>query len=115
MAERIVLNARDAGIRLQVTTSAAADLRLTRIALASVNGGVALAAAASSAGIPLPKIKSEAAEDLYQAENGMLRTQKVIPLFQLPTSYAISTTVKDWDESRDGALHLDNIWLGSKP
>jgi peptide/nickel transport system substrate-binding protein len=115
MAERIVLNARDAGIRLQVTASATADLRLTRIALASVNGGVALAAAASSAGIPFSKIKGEAAEDLYQAENGMLQTQKVIPLFQLPTSYAISTTVKDWDESRDGTLHLDNIWLGSKP
>lgn len=115
LAERIELNARDAGIRLQLNTNTMADLRLTRTTLASLNGRIALAAAASSTGIPPPKINGEAAEDLYKAENGMLRSQKVIPLFQLPTSYAISTTVKDWDESRDSTLHLDNIWLGSKP
>jgi len=115
LAERIELNARDAGIRLQLNANPTADLRLTRTTLASVNGQIALAAAASSIGIPLPKISGEAADDLYQAENGILRTQKVIPLFQLPTSYAVGATVKDWAESRDGTLHLDNIWLGSKP
>jgi ABC-type transport system substrate-binding protein len=115
LAERIELNARDAGIRLQLNSSATADLRLTRTTLASVNGRIALVAAASSRGISLPTINGESVEDLYKAENGMLRTQKVIPLFQLPTSYAISTTVKDWDESQDSTLHLDNIWLGSKP
>jgi peptide/nickel transport system substrate-binding protein len=115
LAERIELNARDAGIRLQLNTNTTADLRLTRTTLASLNGRIALAATASSTGLPPPKIKGEAAEDLYKAENGMLRTQKVIPLFQLPTSYAISTTVKDWDQSRDSMLHLENLWLGSKP
>ena len=115
MAERIELNARDAGTRLQVTTNATADVRLTRIALASVNGRIALAAAASSVGTPLPKISGSSAEDLYQAENGILQTQRVIPLFQLPTSTALSIAVKDWDEDRDGTLHLDNVWLGGRP
>jgi peptide/nickel transport system substrate-binding protein len=115
MAERIELNARDAGIRLQVNTSATADLRLTRITLASVNGQIALGAAASNIGILNTTINAGFADDLYQAENGILRTQKIIPLFQLPTSYAISSAIKDWDESRDGILHLDNLWLGSKP
>ena len=115
MAERIELNARDAGIRLQATANATADVRLTRITLASVNGRIALAAAASIVGTPPPKLSGSSADDLYQAENSILQTQRVIPLFQLPTSTALSVAVKDWDEDRDGTLHLDNIWLGSKP
>jgi peptide/nickel transport system substrate-binding protein len=115
MAERIELNARDAGIRMQVTTNTTADVRLARLALASVNGRIALTAAASAVGAQLPKISGSSADDLYQAENSILQTQRVIPLFQLPTSFALSIAVKDWDESRDGTLHLDNIWLGGKP
>jgi len=114
-AERIELNARDAGIRLQATPNATADVRLTRITLASVNGRIGLAAAASAVGTSLPKISGGPADDLYQAENGILQTQRVIPLFQLPTNTALSVAVKDWDEDRDGTLHLDNAWLGSKP
>jgi len=115
MAERIELNARDAGIRLQVTTNATTDVRLARIGLASVNGRIALTAAVSAVGGPLPRISSSSADDLYQAEYNILQTQRVIPLFQLPTSFALSLAVKDWDESRDGILHLDNVWLGGKP
>ena len=115
MAERIELNARDAGIRLQVTTNTTADVRLARVTLASVNGRIALTAAASAVGAPLPKISGSSADDLYQAENSILQTQRVIPLFQLPTSFALSVAVKDWDEGRDGTLRLDNVWLGGKP
>ncbi len=115
MAERIELNARDAGIRLQVTANATADLRLTRITLASVNGRIALAAAASTVGTPLPKMSGVSVDDLYQAENGILQTQRALPLFQLPASTTLSVAVKDWDEDRDGTQHLDNVWLGGKP
>lgn len=114
MAERIELNARDAGIRLQVTANATADLRLTRITLASVNGRIALAAAASTVGTPLPKMSGVSVDDLYQAENGILQTQRALPLFQLPASTTLSVAVKDWDEDRDGTQHLDNVWLGGK-
>ena len=115
MAERIALNSRDAGIRLQVATSGTSDVRLTRVTLASVNGRVALAAAATTTGLLAPKIAGNSVDDLYQAEAAMLQTQKVIPLFQLPASYALSEVVKDWNEDRDGSFHLDNVWLGSKP
>jgi ABC-type transport system substrate-binding protein len=114
MAERIELNARDAGIRLQVTSNATADVRLTRITLASVNGRIALAAAAATVGM-LPKMSGVSVDDLYQAENGILQTQRAIPLFQLPASTTLSVAVKDWDEDRDGTQHLDNVWLGGKP
>jgi len=115
MAERIALNARDAGIRLQVTTTATADMRLTRLTLASLNGRIALAAAGSATGMLPPKMSGGSVDDLYQAENAMLQTQKVIPLFQLPASYALSPAVKDWSQDRNGILHLDDVWLGSKP
>jgi peptide/nickel transport system substrate-binding protein len=115
MAERIVLNARDAGIRLQVSPGSGSDLRISRITLSSVNGRVALTEAASIIGASLPKIKGETIEDLYQVENAILHTQQIIPLFQLPNSHALGGAVRDWDENRDGTLHLDNVWLGSKP
>jgi ABC-type transport system substrate-binding protein len=115
MAERISLNARDAGIRLQATTSATTDVRLTRMTLASIHGRLALTAVAMNTGLLDPKIGGGSVDDLYRAENAMLQTQKVIPLFQLPASYALSVAVKDWSEDRDGSVHLDNVWLGGKP
>jgi MarR-like DNA-binding transcriptional regulator SgrR of sgrS sRNA len=90
-------------------------VRLTRLTLASVNGRVALSAAAVNTGLLVPKIAGNSVDDLYQAENAMLQTQKVIPLFQLPASYALSGAVKDWNQDRDGSVDLDNVWLGSKP
>jgi peptide/nickel transport system substrate-binding protein len=115
MAERIALNARDAGIRMQVTTSGTFDARLVRLTLGSLNGRIALSAAALSTGLPAPRSGGVSVDDLYQAETAMLQAQKVFPLFQLPTSYALGSTVKDWSEDRDGSLHLENVWLGGKP
>jgi peptide/nickel transport system substrate-binding protein len=115
IAERIALNARDAGITLQTTTSGTADLRLVRSTLASLNARIALAGAASATGLPAPKINGDSVDELYQAENGMLQTQRLIALFQLPVSYALSPAVKDWSQERDGSRHLENLWLGSKP
>jgi MarR-like DNA-binding transcriptional regulator SgrR of sgrS sRNA len=115
IAERIALNARDAGITLQTTTSAASDIRLVRLPLASLNPRVALLAVAASAGVSTPKFSGNSTEDMYQAESGMLRTQRIIPLFQLAVSYALSPAVKDWNLDRDGGEHLENVWMGSKP
>jgi len=115
MAERIVLNAQDAGIRLQITTSATADLRLVRLGLASLNPRIALAGAASFLRLAAPKVNGEGVDELYRAESALLQTQRMIPLFQLPVSYALSPAVKDWSEDRDGGRHLESVWLGSKP
>jgi peptide/nickel transport system substrate-binding protein len=115
IAERIVLNARDAGISLQTTNSATSDLRLVRLPLPSLNPRVALVAIAASAGLAAPKFPGNSAEDLFQAESEILRTQRIIPLFQLPVSYALSPAVKDWDQDRDGSEHLEDVWMGNKP
>ena len=115
IAERIALNAQDAGIRLQITTSGIADLRLTRFGLASVNPRIALTEAASFFGMATPKLNGDGVDELYRAESALLQTQRIVPLFQLPVSYALSPSVKDWSEDRDGGRHLEDVWLGSKP
>ena len=51
LTERIALNARDAGLVLQPTTLATADLRLVRIPLASADPWIALANVASVVGV----------------------------------------------------------------
>jgi len=112
IAERIALNARDAGLILQTTTSGSADVRLLRITLGSLNPRVALATVAATTGIAAPKMGGAAVEELYQAESAMLQTQRLIPLFQLPAGYALNSSVQDWDQDRDGSWHLEDVWLG---
>ena len=115
IAERIVLNARDAGISLQTTNSGTSDLRLVRVPLPSLNPRVALVAMAASTGLTAPKLTGNSADDLYRAESEILRTQRIIPLFQLPVSYALSPAVKDWSQDRDGSEYLEDVWMGSRP
>ena len=91
LAERIALNAKDAGLSLQPTPAAAADLRLVRIPLASTDPWVALANVATAAGLSVGK-ESGSVEDLYASERALLATQRVIPLFHLPVSYAASAS-----------------------
>jgi peptide/nickel transport system substrate-binding protein len=113
IAERITLNARDAGLVVQAATSASADLRLMRIPLASLDSQFALGSVAAITGLPSPKRNGAAADDLYQSEVGMLQTQRLIPLFHLPVSYALNSSVQDWNHDRDGSWHLDDVWVGS--
>jgi len=113
LAERIALNARDAGLSLQPTTANAADLRLVRISLASPDPWIALANAAALTGMPPVKSTGGSVEDLYAAEQAALATQRIIPLFHLPVSYAVATTLKNWTLRRDGSWSLADAWIGS--
>jgi len=111
-AERIALNARDAGLLLQPTPAASADVRLLRIPLQSTDPWVALADVANSAGLPLGK-KQGGVEDLYASEVALLATQRLIPLFHLPVSYASTSSVEDWSLRPDGSWTLAGAWLGN--
>jgi len=116
LAERVALNGRDAGLTLQPTSTATADLRLVRIPLASADPWIALAGVASAAGLPVPKNEGGSVEDLYAAEQAMLATQRIIPLFHLPVTYAASASLKNWTLRPDGSWNLADAWLrNSKP
>ena len=118
LTERIALNARDAGLSLQPTplsptSTAATDLRVVRIPLASADAWIAFAGIAYLARSPLPKRRNNSIEDLYAAEQSVLATQSIIPLFHLPVSYVAGSSVKNWSLRIDGSLNLGDAWLGS--
>jgi ABC-type transport system substrate-binding protein len=112
LAERVALNAKDAGLALQPAAATNVDLRLMRIPLASSDPWIALADFAGLAGLPMGKTQGSV-EDLYAAEAAMLATQRVIPLFHLPVSYASSLTLKNWSLLPDGSWSVAAAWLAS--
>lgn len=113
LAERIALNAKDAGLSVQPTSSSAADLRLIRIPLASADPWIALAEVATLVGLPATRNKSGSVEDLYAAERAVLASQRIVPLFHLPVSYAAGATLKNWTLRPDGSWSLDDAWLAN--
>jgi ABC-type transport system substrate-binding protein len=113
LAERVALNGKDAGLSLQPTSAATTDLRLVRIPLASADPWIALAGISSLAGLTMPKNDGGSVEDLYAAEQAVVATQKIIPLFHLPVTYAASASLKNWTLRPDGSWNLADAWLGS--
>lgn len=116
VADRIALNARDAGLSLQPTTAITVDLRLVRIPLASADPWITLASAVSAAGSsPVKNVGGNVAgsvEDLYAAEQAALAAQKIIPLFHLPVSCAAAPTLRSWTLRSNGTWALSDAWLG---
>jgi ABC-type transport system substrate-binding protein len=111
MAERIALNARDAGLRVEITGAGSADLRLVRIPFISLDAEIALGELAASLGLPQPRLASLAVDDLYGAENKLLQSERVIPLLHLRMAYGVANTVKNWKPVRDGGWPLSEVWL----
>jgi peptide/nickel transport system substrate-binding protein len=111
LAERIALNARDAGLSLQPTPGATADLRLLRLPLAP-DPWIALTDVATLTGTPAGT-EGGSAEDLYAAEVALLATKRIIPLFHLPVSYAASANLNNWTLRSDGGWALADAWLGN--
>lgn len=116
VAERISLNARDAGLTLHPTGSSSADLRVARALLPTTDPRLALAAAATALGLASPASSSNSVEDLFKAESALLQTKQIIPLLHLPSAaYATSPLVKGFVVDRDGAWHLSDVWIGTAP
>jgi peptide/nickel transport system substrate-binding protein len=111
IAERIALNAKEAGINMQVSLSGADDLRLVRVVLPSPDPGLTMREAARELGLPQPVIHSNAVEDLFQAEKIVIDGNAVIPLFHLPVGAAAATNVRGWEPDRMGGWNLAAVWL----
>jgi len=115
IAERIVLNAREAGLRLQLANGGGPpDLRLVRISLAAPEPHVALRELASGLGFPPPKFSSMSIDDLYAAESSLLQSKRVIPLLHVRSAAAVSELVKGWSEKPDGGWRLADVWLSAE-
>jgi len=115
LAERIALNAKDAGLTMQPVSSAAADLRVVRIPLAGADPWITLNDISALIGSSPAKTKTDAIEDLYAAEQSLLASRRLIPLFHLPVSYMSAPHLKDWTLRPDGTWNLENAWLENSP
>jgi len=116
VADRISLNARDAGLTVQFTTAVVADLRLVRLSLPSANAALDLQEIRAFLGLQRPSNTAEAGrpDTLYHSELELLGQHKIIPLVFLPAIYGIGPRVHDWDASQNGraqAMHLESVWV----
>ena len=111
IADRIALNAREAGITVQVSLSGPADINLVRIVLPSSDPATSLREAAIELGMGQPLIHGNSIEDVYAAERALLDGHTVIPLFHLPVASAASSRVRHWEPDRTGDWNLADLWL----
>ena len=115
IAQRVGLNARDAGIVLDLSGHAAnPDLRLVRIPLASSKPQVALSELAISLQLPRPKFSNDGVAELYAAEKTLLQSHRVLPLLHLRSVVAIRANVHGFSMFPDGIWHLENVWLSTE-
>ena len=94
IAERIALNARDAGLSVLIAApGAAADVRLVELRVSSLEPARALAGLAAALGLPEPQ-QADSPEALFAAERALLEGFRVIPLIHLPDAYGVGPRVK---------------------
>jgi ABC-type transport system substrate-binding protein len=134
VAERIVVNAKEAGIavRAQAIPGAGAgnsrgaglsaahlDLQLVRWPMTSPLPGVALKDflariyAGPLAGVdPGAFPEAPSSEDIYKQQRAVLNTYRVVPLVWLPQAYGLGARVRDWKAPGPGeSWPLADVWL----
>jgi hypothetical protein len=114
VAERISLNARDAGLTVTLAAPlAAADARLVEARVVSPDPPRALAALATAFAFPEPA-GAASPEALYAAEGSLLEGFRVIPLFHLPDAYGVSRRVHGGPGITPlGEWRFEDLWLES--
>jgi peptide/nickel transport system substrate-binding protein len=121
VADRVAVNARDAGITLQPVPlpgggggAAGGELRIRR---SRIDGPV-LASALREAvrGGLLPSETRHTPEDVYAAERELIENFTVVPLVDVPEIVGLGGRVKNWLAPQWGAWRLDEVWLeAAKP
>jgi peptide/nickel transport system substrate-binding protein len=114
IAQRLALNAHDAGITLDTSRAANIDLRLARIPLTSSDPHIALAELANALLLPRPKFNDTSVGDLYTAEKNLLDSRRLIPLLHLRVAVALRPGIHDMSISLDGNWRLQNAWLAAE-
>jgi len=118
VADRVAVNLREVGIKVQVsgqiadskTKLPAGDLRLVRRRISSPDPGAALSNLLSSLGEASADLATP--EQIYAAERAPIDAFRVIPLVHVSESYGLSPQVRDWMPPRWGGWRLEDVWLG---
>jgi hypothetical protein len=118
IAERIALNARDAGLAVSWSRRPAWPMRACwKCASPSADPAHALAAMASRARPPGAAARTDSPDALYNAERALLDGFRVVPLFHLTDVYGVAARVKGAPGiSPLGEWRMENVWLeGGRP
>lgn len=125
IAERVAVNARDAGILVQPISestlatqspsqsSPQSSPKIVSIRLDSSDPQAALAdvvAVIDPAQVPRV-LSAKTIEDLYQTERALLDDFRLVPIAHVPQSFVLSQRVRNWSMKREGGLPLDNVWV----
>ncbi|MFY9689725.1 MAG: ABC transporter substrate-binding protein [Candidatus Acidiferrales bacterium] len=141
LAERIAVDAREAGIRVtpealqNERVASNCDARLVRLRMPSPDPGAALASFLKvlgpnidvngpteppnpPPGVPKGLTETEwladgaSAEHIYDVERGVVNSYRVVPLVWLPEVYGLSARVRDWKAPEAGeGWPLADVWL----
>ncbi len=107
IADRIAVNARDAGIMLQPSPSAAA-MHLVRIRIPSTDPEQALVDVAASLNLYLNTDLSNL-DKLYAAERALLADGRVIPIVFVSQLFGVQSNIRGWDQRHP--WQLENVWI----
>jgi len=115
VAERIALNARDAGLTVQPSPNSGGSLRLVRLPLESADAAADLVILTRLLGLAerTNTVDVSKPETLYEAEKALLDSNRVIPLLHLPQLYALTPRVhfREADRGNPLILHLEDLWV----
>jgi hypothetical protein len=126
VAERIAVDAREAGIIVQpyaeshINSKAArsslnADAVLLRVPLQSLDPTIALFARIDDLGLfpeNTPAILSATRpEDLVEIERKMLSGFRVLPVAHIPQALWLNNNAHNWQQQLNGAWQLDQLWI----
>lgn len=110
VAERIALNARDAGLQAVAAASGEADFVVERTPLPSTNLAIAMERFAAAVDTPLAAEPNEI-EDIFREERELLTEANLIPLLYVPRAYAIAERISGAAIDDTGRLELAGAWI----
>jgi ABC-type transport system substrate-binding protein len=125
-AERIAVDAREAGIvvqpygELHINSKAArasinADAVLLRAPLQALDPSVALAACIDDLGLLQENIPAILAatrpEDLVEIERRIIESNRVLPVAHVPQALWLNSTAHNWQQRVNGEWDLDQLWV----
>jgi peptide/nickel transport system substrate-binding protein len=111
IAERLAVNASEAGVTLRAADSAPAQVRLVRLSITAPDAALALADLAQELNRKVGQASLPAVLRPYDLERSLLAGFRVIPLFHLPRAYELSPRVKNWPQAGSEAGTLADVWL----
>lgn len=129
IAERVAVDAREAGITIRVQAPVGLaprpDVRLVRIAFDATTPDRVLAGIMTTLGARTTALAtSEAApapgapiETVYRVERALVERDVIVPVVHLPALYGLGDRVESWNGpivSPTGAWNLANVWLRSE-